>query len=239
MSSTTVVAGVGPGLGSAVARRFGTAGDAVALFARSTEYITDVAEEIQETTPGTALPVRTDLSDPESVGEGFEAVREELSPVDRLVLTSGSPPAEGGVLDVAPDTFHDVLDTRVRGTFRCVREAVGDMVDDDGGTVVVTSSGTSRHPSENAAYATARHGTRGLVRSLASDPRLGAADVQAVHLIVDGWIDKPSLRETYPDHDRWMDPDHIAETIHRIATSPETVHTGEMDLRHPRDEPSF
>jgi hypothetical protein len=36
-----------------------------------------------------------------------------------------------------------------------------------------------------------------------------------------------------------MDSDHIAQTVHRIATNPATVHTGEIDLRHPRDEPSF
>lgn len=239
MAPTTVVAGVGPGLGSSVARRFAAAGDDVALFARSSDYIAEVADDIEASTAATALPVETDLADPASVAEGFATVREELSPVDRLVFTSGSPTADGGVLDIEPEAFREVLDTRLHGTFRCVREAVADMVDGDGGTVVVTSSGTSRRPSENVTYAAARHGTRGLVRSLASDPQLGAAGVQAVHLIVDGWVDKPALREAYPDHDRWMDPDDVAERIHRIATAPETAHASEVDLRHPRDEPSF
>ena len=36
-----------------------------------------------------------------------------------------------------------------------------------------------------------------------------------------------------------MDPDEIAERLYRLAEDPETVHAGEIDLRHPRDEPSF
>jgi NAD(P)-dependent dehydrogenase (short-subunit alcohol dehydrogenase family) len=239
MAPTTVVAGVGPGLGSSVARRFAAAGDDVALFARSGDYLSTIADEIRAETPGTPLAVETDIADPTAVESGFETVRDAFSSVDRLVFTSGSPSAGGGVLEVDPDEFRDVLDTRLRGAFRCVREAAGDMVDDGGGTVVVTNSGQSRRPSESVAYTATRHGTRGLVRALATDPRLGDAGVQAVHLIVDGWIDKPSLRDRYPDHERWMDPDQIAERIHDIATTPETVHAGEIDLRHPRDEPSF
>lgn len=239
MAPTTVVAGVGPGLGSSVARRFAAAGDDVALFARSGDYLSATADEIQAETPGTTLPVETDVADPTAVASSFETVRDAFSPVDRLVFTSGSPSAGGGIVDVDPAEFRDALDTRLRGAFRCVREAVDDMVADGGGTVVVTNSGQSRRPSADVAYAASRHGTRGLVRSLAADPRLGDAGVQAVHLIVDGWIDKPSLRDRYPDHDRWMDPDQIAERIHDVATAPETVHANEIDLRHPGDEPSF
>jgi NAD(P)-dependent dehydrogenase (short-subunit alcohol dehydrogenase family) len=239
MAPTTVVAGVGPGLGSSVARRFAAAGDDVALFARSSDYLSTVADEIRAATPGAALPVPTDLADPDAVASGFETVRDAFSPVDRLVFTSGSPSAGGGVLDVDPDAFRDALDTRLCGAFRCVREAATDMVDGGGGTVVVTNSGQSRRPSADVAYAASRHGTRGLVRALAADPRLGDAGVQAVHLVIDGWIDKPSLRERYPDHERWMDPDQIAERVHDIATTPETVHANEIDIRHPRDEPSF
>ncbi|WP_096591936.1 SDR family NAD(P)-dependent oxidoreductase [Halorubrum ezzemoulense] len=239
MTPTTVVAGVGPGLGSSVARRFAADGDDVALFARSSDYLSSTAAEIQAETPGSTLPVETDIADPTAVASAFETVRDAFSPVDRLVFTSGSPSVGGGIVDVDPAGFRNVIDTRRRGAFRCLREAVDDMVDEGGGTVVVTSSGQSRRPSEDVAYAAARHGTRGLVRSLAADPRLGEADVQAVHLIVDGWIDKPSLRDRYPDHDRWMDPNQIAERIHDIATTPGTVHANEIDLRHPRDEPSF
>lgn len=238
MAPTTVVAGVGPGLGSSVARRFGAAGDDVALFARSSDYLSTLADEIRAETPGTALPVETDVAEPAAVASGFETVRDAFSPVDRLVFTSGSPSADGGILDVDPDEFCDALDTRLRGAFRCVREAASDMVD-GGGTVVVTNSGQSRRPSADVAYAASRHGTRGLVRSLAADPRLGDAGVQAVHLVIDGWIDKPSFRDRYPDHEPWMDPDQIAERVHDIATTPETVHANEIDLRHPRDEPSF
>jgi hypothetical protein len=98
------------------------------------------------------------------------------------------------------------------------------------------SSGTAAGEPDSST-ATARHALRG-ARSTNADPELGAAGVQTVHVVVDGWIDKPSLRAAHPDHERWMDPDEVADRLRGLAAA-ETVHAGEIDLRHPRDEPSF
>ncbi|MFB6175953.1 MAG: short-chain dehydrogenase, partial [Halobaculum sp.] len=57
MTRTVVIAGVGPGLGSSLARTFAARGDDVALLARSTEYLHGLADEITDDTPGDALAV--------------------------------------------------------------------------------------------------------------------------------------------------------------------------------------
>jgi NAD(P)-dependent dehydrogenase (short-subunit alcohol dehydrogenase family) len=67
MARTAIVAGVGPGLGAAVARRFVDERCQVGLFARSTEFIDELGED--------AVAVQTDITDPEQVERGFEQVR--------------------------------------------------------------------------------------------------------------------------------------------------------------------
>jgi NADP-dependent 3-hydroxy acid dehydrogenase YdfG len=83
MPRTAVIAGVGPGLGASLARRFAEEGCRVALFARSTDYIEELADELPD--PGEGLAVTVDLRDVASIRAGFETVREAFGAVDVLV----------------------------------------------------------------------------------------------------------------------------------------------------------
>jgi NADP-dependent 3-hydroxy acid dehydrogenase YdfG len=56
MARTAVIAGVGPGLGESLARRFASEGCRVALFARSRDYIEALADDLPE--PGDGLASR-------------------------------------------------------------------------------------------------------------------------------------------------------------------------------------
>jgi NADP-dependent 3-hydroxy acid dehydrogenase YdfG len=55
----------------------------MALFARSTEFIEELAADLLD--PGEGLAVTTDLTDVEAIREGFETVRAAFGPVDVLV----------------------------------------------------------------------------------------------------------------------------------------------------------
>jgi NADP-dependent 3-hydroxy acid dehydrogenase YdfG len=69
-----IVAGVGPGLGTALVRRLVGEGCRVGMFARSPEFIGKLAAEI-----GTdVLAVSTDVSDAKHVAAGFRKVRQQL-----------------------------------------------------------------------------------------------------------------------------------------------------------------
>ena len=83
------VLGVGPGLGSSVARRFASEGFAVALMARGEESVAGAQEEIEEL-GGTALPVSADATDPLSVESAFGRVREELGDPEVFVYNAGA-----------------------------------------------------------------------------------------------------------------------------------------------------
>ena len=83
MTRTAVIAGVGPGLGESLARKFAAEGCRVALFARSLDYIEELADDLPD--PGKGLAIQTDLADVDQIRDGFESVREAFGPVDVLV----------------------------------------------------------------------------------------------------------------------------------------------------------
>lgn len=70
-----VIAGVGPGTGAAVARRFAQAYP-VALLARSPENYESLVQEINGS-GGKAIGISTDVSSEESVKSAFEKIKQE------------------------------------------------------------------------------------------------------------------------------------------------------------------
>jgi NAD(P)-dependent dehydrogenase (short-subunit alcohol dehydrogenase family) len=71
-----VVAGVGPGTGAAVARRFAAAYP-VALLARSPENYEGLVQEINKS-GGKAIGISTDVSSEDSVKAAFKKIEEEF-----------------------------------------------------------------------------------------------------------------------------------------------------------------
>ena len=107
MARTAVIAGVGPGLGESLARKFAAEGCQVALFARSQDYIEDLADDLPA--PGEGLAVQTDLSDVDQIREGFAAVREAFGPVDILVNHASGGSWEG-MEELSAEQFEQALD---------------------------------------------------------------------------------------------------------------------------------
>ena len=234
---TVVIAGVGEGLGSSVAWAFADAGDRVAMLARSTEFLESLAEDLRAETDGEALAVPTDVSDADAVAATYETIRERFGGVDVQVNNVAGADVGGDTLSVTREDLETAFAVRVAGQYQCARLAARDMADGDGGTILWTTSQQARVPRGSVASVTARQAARGTARAMANS--LGDHGIQSVHVVVDGWIANPSLRERYPDHDDWMDPDEIADLYRELADDPETVHASEIDLRHPNDELRF
>jgi|APHM01.1.fsa_nt_gi Short-chain dehydrogenases of various substrate specificities len=248
---TVLVVGAGPGLGSAVARRFADEGDRVGLLARSRDRLETLAATLREETPGEAVAAPADVTDPEAVERAFDTVRSAFGGIDVMVDTLYSTEtASGGVLDVDVDAFEGAWAVETVGAFRCAKAAARDMLDrteDDnrtetgardgggGGTILFTNSRASKRASaKGLATASARHGLRGMAASMARDL---APTVHVVHVVVDGWLDTPELREAYPDHPEaaWMDPESVADTYHHLVGQPADTRSFEVDLRSSRD----
>ncbi|MBB6644798.1 SDR family NAD(P)-dependent oxidoreductase [Halobellus ruber] len=228
MARTAVIAGVGPGLGASLARTFAAEGCQVALFARSTEYIEDLAADLPD--PGEGLAVTVDLADVDAIRAGFETVREEFGPVDVLV-NHASAASWTGLLDSSVEEFESAWAVNGRGAFVCSQEAVGDMLETGGGTVVFTGATSAiRSLGGTIGFAAAKFAARGMAMDIAQE--FGPEGIHVAHVVIDGRIDSPEHRTEESDHDpdTFLDPDRMAETYWHLveqddpSTQPFEVH---------------
>jgi len=231
---TAVIAGVGPGLGESLATRFTDEGYSVGLFARSEKYLSELEERIEED-GGDALAVPTDITSREEVAEGFEAVRDEFGNVDVLV-NHASAASWKGLRDASPDEFEKSWRVSAYGGFLCSKHAVEDMVGDDGdaggGTIIFTGATSAvRGRGGAVGFSSAKFGVRGLAESMARE--LGPQGVHVAHVVIDGMIDTPRVRERFPDteDDELLDPDEIAESYLHLVEQDRSAWTLELDLR--------
>jgi len=223
MARTAVVAGVGPGLGASVARTFHEEGCAVALLARSPEYVEELAADLGDR----AVAVTCDVADEAAVTDAFETVRDELGPVDVLVQNA-SAASWDGLLECTTEDFDRALDVGARGAYFCSREAVADMLDGDGGTVIFTGATTSVRGREGAVgFSAAKFAARGLAESMARE--LGPEGIHVAHAVLDGGI-RPPDREV-EDPEEYLDPDAIAESYWHLVEQDRSAWTLELDLR--------
>lgn len=141
-----VVVGAGPGIGMAVARRFGGEGFRVALVSRDAGRLQERVGELD------ALGIRADaypadVADGAQVVDAFAAIRERSGDVE--VLEWG--PWTGGFDDVAAvdmDVDHALayLGLKCLGTVTGVRQVLPGMLARGRGTVLVTTGGAAVRP---------------------------------------------------------------------------------------------
>jgi len=220
MARTAVIAGVGPGLGTALARKFVDEGCQVGLFARSTEYIEGLADELGEN----AAAVRTDITDADAVADGFDAVRETFGPVDVLV-NHASAGTWKGMGDITAEEFEHALDVSATGAFHCSQEALTDMRP-DGGTIIFTGATSAVRGRGGApGFSAGKFAARGLAESMARE--LGPEGIHVAHVVIDGQIRTPSAA----DPETLLDPEAIAEAYWNLVTQDRSAWTLELDLR--------
>src|SRR6056297_3455714 len=228
MVLTAVIAGVGPGLGESLARQFAVEGCRVALFARSEEYIEELADDMPSS--GEGLAVQTDLTDVDQIRNGFETVREAFGPVDVLV-NHASAASWKGLMDASVEEFERAWAVSGRGGFVCSQEAVDDMLETGGGTVIFTGATSSVRSLGGAiSFTAAKFAARGMAMDIAQE--FGPEGIHVAHVVIDGQIDSPGVRGRSPDRDgdTFLDPDEMAETywhlVERddVSTQPFEVH---------------
>ncbi|HEX9066180.1 MAG TPA: glucose 1-dehydrogenase [Streptosporangiaceae bacterium] len=164
-----LIAGASKGIGAATAAAFAAAGAAVVLGARDLTALTEVAARI-EAAGGQAVPVRCDVTAPESV-EGL--VEQAISRFGRLDAafnnaTAGPLPAPLAQIDVGE--FDRGIATNIRGTFLGMKYQIPAMLASGGGTIVNMASVAGLSGTANlAAYVAGKAGIIGLTKVAALD----------------------------------------------------------------------
>ena len=225
MPRTAVIAGVGPGLGESLARKFVDEGCQVGLFARSASSVEDLADDLGED----ALAVRTDVTDREQVESGFETVREAFGPVDVLV-NHASGGAWKGLREIDPGEFEQAMAVGPAGGLHCSQEAVADM-QEEGGTIIFTGATSAVRGRGGAiGFSAAKFAVRGIAESMARE--LGPEGIHVAHVVIDGQIATPgAVAGTDRDAEEFLDPDAIADSYWHLVEQERSSWTLELDLR--------
>ncbi|MDP8950918.1 MAG: SDR family NAD(P)-dependent oxidoreductase [Actinomycetota bacterium] len=225
-----VVFGVGPGLGAAISRRFAREGFALGLMARSEESLSPAREEV-ESAGGNALAVAADATDAASVAQAFDEVHEALGAPEVFVYNAGAF-RMGGILELTPELFDACFRANCSGAFYAAQQVLPAMQEKGRGTIILTGATAALRGSANfAALATGKFGLRALAQCMARE--FGPQGIHVAHVVIDGQIDTPRVREMSPEREEhtMLSPEAIAETYWRLHAQNRTAWTLELDLR--------
>ncbi len=140
---TLAIIGAGPGLGAAVARRFGRGGFSVALIARDQSKLDALAAELCESGVD-ARGYPADVRDAEALASALSQAATELGPITALQY---SPlPARtylGPVLELTPELALEALQFSALGLIHAARAVLPSMREAGDGSIILINGGTS------------------------------------------------------------------------------------------------
>ena len=167
------VTGAGSGIGRAAAVALQKVGFNVTLVGRRLEQLEETAG-MAASDGGKMLAVSTDVGDVASVRAAFAKTKETFGRLDVLFNNAGmgAPPVD--LEDLPVETWKQVLDVNLTGSFICAQEAIKIMKAQDpmGGRIINNGSISAYAPRPNSvAYTSTKHAITGLTKSISLDCR--------------------------------------------------------------------
>lgn len=221
-----VVAGIGPGNGAALARRFARDGYAVAMISRRTDLSGALAAEL-----GHARAYACDVADAASVSQTFAAIRRDLGEVDVVAYNAGSG-TWGTIDDLSAEAFEATWRVNTLGLFLVAKEVIPAMKAKGAGAIVVIGATASRRGMpRTTAFAPAKAAQKSLAEAMAR--HLWPAGIHVSLIILDGVVDLERTRAAMPDKpdDFFIKPDDVAETASWLTRQPRSAWSFEVEAR--------
>ena len=203
-----LVTGGGRGIGANIARELASAGARVAVAARTSDQLEELAFAID------ALPVVADVSRPDSVETLVRAVESGLGPIDILCANAGIGSRDAYAWATDPDEWWRVFEVNVLGVYLTCRAVIPGMLERGRGRIVITGSGAAYLPtSSNSAYSASK----------AAVWRFGEILAKQLEGRIPVFIFSPGLVRTQmtdwaPDDSPWT-PSELAPRLVRVLAS--------------------
>lgn len=219
-----IITGAGKGIGCQLAIRYANEGASVILAEIDSETGKET-ENLISGNGGNALFVKTDVSDHNDIEELFKVISSEFKRCDILINNAGisiwkSP------LELSVNEWDKVINTNLRSTFLCSREAAKLMKENGGGSIINIAS-TRAFMSEpgSEAYAATKGGIVALTHALAAS--FAEYNIR-VNCISPGWIETG-------DYSRLSEADHKQHFSGRVG-KPEDIAKACFYLTAPENE---
>ena len=234
-SKTVVLFGAGPGLGKAIARKFGGGGFRVAVSSRSQERAAALADSLRDEGIE-AAGFAADVTQPETLNSAVAQIRQRFGKIDVLEfspLPSMSPPVSMSAAETTSDLARALFEFQVIGAVNAVRAVLPEMIERRSGTILITTGGSAHIPVPfitpvGMAMAACRNYALSLHAELASQG-IFVACVSIGAMIKEGdpFSDPGKLAQTYYElyqrRDRadvlLMDPNSLAQLKAAVETA--------------------
>jgi len=233
-SKAVLVVGAGEATGGAIARRFAREGFVACVTRRSADKLAPLVAQI-EAEGGKARAFGSDARREEQVMELVQTIEREVGPLEVCVFNVGGN-VRFPIRETSARVYTKVWEMAALAGFLVGREAAKVMVPRKRGTILFTGATASLRGGKGfAAFAGAKHALRALAQSLARE--LGPEGIHVAHVVIDGAIDTPFIRDNFPERYKLkaqggiLDPEAIAENYWRLHQQARSAWTHELDLR--------
>ncbi|MFO1081048.1 MAG: SDR family NAD(P)-dependent oxidoreductase [Reyranellaceae bacterium] len=221
-----VVTGVGPGTGSAIARRLAAGGYRVALLARNAERLAALAAELPD---AAAFPC--DVTDEAQIDATLATVRRDIGTPSVLVHNAVGG-AFGSFLDIDPKVLEANFRVNTMALLHLARRLAPAMVEAGSGAIVVTGNTSAlRGRAGFAGFAPTKAAQRILAEAMARD--LGPKGVHVAYIVIDAVIDHPRQRARMPDKpdDFFIKPSAIADEVWHLLQQDRSAWSFNVEIR--------
>ena len=233
---TILITGASSGIGEGCARKFASQGARLILNARSTDKLTDLADELREKYGTECYVMPFDVRDRESAATALDALPEEWKSIDVLINNAGLAIGTDKEHEGIADEWDVMIDTNIKALLSMTRLIVPGMIEQGRGHIINIGSiaGDAAYPGGSVYCA-----TKAAVKALSDGLRIDLVDtplrvtnikpglVETNFSVVRFRGDKEKADNVY----RGIKPlngDDIAEVVYFAASAPEHMQVAEV-----------
>ena len=221
--NTALIVGAGSGLSAALARVLHGEGVKLALAARSTADLANLAKETGAATFTCDAGKRADV-------EKLFADLDGSFGAPEIVIYNPSYRTRGPIAELDPAEVGKCLMVTAFGGFLVGQQAVKRMLPKKHGCIVFTGASASvKGYAQSAPFAMGKFALRGLAQSMARE--LSPQGIHIAHFVIDGGIRSSMRAEPADRPDSMLDPDAIALNYWNVLQQPRSAWTWELELR--------
>ena len=183
-NKVVVISGVGPALGTTLARRCAEEGADVVLAARTVERLEDVAKQVADL-GRRAVAIGTDITDEGQVDNLVKQTLDAYGKVDVLINNAFKVPSMKPFANTSFEHIRETLELTVLGALRMIQGFTPALVEAKGSVVNVNSMVLRHSDPKQGAYKMAKAALLAMSQSLASE--LGPQGIR-VNSVLPGYI---------------------------------------------------
>ena len=223
---TCLITGVGPGTGSALAKRFASAGYRVAMLARDEARL----RQLEASLPG-SLGFVCDVGNEEELRLAVSQVQDSLGDPHTVIHNAVSANLTD-FMSLAANDLRKNFETNTIALLHLAQLSAPSMIKAGEGVIMATGNTSAYRGKANfAGFAPTKASQRILLESMARS--LGPQGVHVAYVAIDAVIDVPWTREAFSDRpdDFFCQPADIAEECFRLANQAKSAWSFESMIR--------